>query len=310
MILAIGNINMDWICTVERFPAPDEKVNISELEVHPGGAASNFAVSIARLGSEIGLFGHVGNDSEGKEALRSLAKEKVDTSRIVRDPKLPTGMVIILVSEGGQTTKLRFRGANSRLSSKDITPKLLKGVDIVYGASIEIPIAKKIARLCSDHSIICAIDVGGDLLLQPHHELLKMLQEFSVIFMNAVVFQQIVGEAPTAKNIQSLLSNNLEIINVTCGDKGSFAATQKEVVHMPIFKVKAVDTTGAGDAYAAGFLHFYSKNIPLKDTVRKAAACAALQIKQFGGRAGLPSSREVDEFIQNYNQEHPEKISK
>ena len=83
MICAIGNINMDWICRLSHLPAPDEKINIRSLTVLPGGAAANFATSLARLGSEVGIFGHVGDDAEGHEALRVLKKEHVDVSHVM-----------------------------------------------------------------------------------------------------------------------------------------------------------------------------------------------------------------------------------
>ena len=75
MICAIGNINMDWICKLPHLPTPDEKINIQSLTIFPGGAASNFATSMARLGSPVGIFGHVGDDAEGQEAIRSLQEE-------------------------------------------------------------------------------------------------------------------------------------------------------------------------------------------------------------------------------------------
>ena len=133
MILAIGNINLDWICTLPHLPNPDEKVNITKLNIFPGGSASNFAASLARLGSAVAIYGHVGNDAEGREALRALNEEQVNTARVIREKDLATGFVIILVGEDGQSMKLRFRGANTRLSPKDIEEKKIKYVSNLQG---------------------------------------------------------------------------------------------------------------------------------------------------------------------------------
>ena len=299
MILAIGNINLDWICTLPHLPAPDEKINITQLNVVPGGAASNFAVSLARLGSEVAIFGHVGNDAEGLEALRSLKEEHVNTNRVVREKDLATGFVIILVGQEGQTMKLRFRGANTRLAPSDITPILLKDIDIAYAASVSVPIAEQLATTCIQVGIQSAIDVGEDLVNQSLDAVRKMICSYSIVFMNGLVFERIFNEKPSIDNVQDELSDQLKVLNVTLGREGAITATKDTVFATPAYQVEAVDTTGAGDAYAAGFIHYYHQHLPIQDVGLRATACAALQIMQPGGRDGLPTAREVEEFIKS-----------
>ena len=299
MILAIGNINLDWICTLPHLPAPDEKVNIEQLNVFPGGAASNFAVSLARLGSEVAIFGHVGNDVEGREALRALNEEHVNTHRVVREKDLATGFVIILIGEEGQSMKLRFRGANTRLDPKDITVDLLEDIDIAYASSVSCPIAEQLAATCLQVGTRAAIDVGEDLVNQSLDALRRVISKYSIVFMNGLVFERIFNEKPSIDNVQKELSEQLEVLNVTLGREGAITATKEMVFATPAYQVEAVDTTGAGDAYAAGFIHFYHRNLPIKDVALRATACAALQIMQPGARDGLPTSREVEEFIKS-----------
>jgi ribokinase len=299
MILSIGNINLDWICTLPHLPAPDEKINIKQLNVVPGGAASNFAVSLARLGSEVAVFGHVGNDAEGLEALRSLNEERVNTNRVIREKDLATGFVIILVGEEGQSMKLRFRGANTRLAPSDITPTLLEDIDIAYAASVSVPIAEQLAASCIQVGIQSAIDVGEDLVNQSLDAVRKMICSYSIVFMNGLVFERIFNEKPSVDNVQDELSDQLKILNVTLGRDGAITATRDTVFATPAYQVEAVDTTGAGDAYAAGFIHYYHQHIPIRDVGQRATACAALQIMQPGARDGLPTAREVEEFIKS-----------
>ena len=302
MILAIGNINLDWICTLPRLPEPDEKLNIQKLDIYPGGAASNFAVSLARLGSDAAVFGHVGNDAEGKEALRSLQEEKVDTSRVIIEDSRSTGFVIILVGMNGQTMKLRFRGANTELSPKDITPKLLENIDIAHAASVSIPIAKKLAATSAKLGTLSSIDVGEELITQSLDEVRAMICSFSIVFMNKLVFERIFNEEPTPQKVQEELGGNLEVLNVTLGATGAITATANTTFQIPAFKVKAVDTTGAGDAYGAGFIHFFNQHHPIEKTAERATAAAAMQITQPGARAGLPTTQEIEEFIKTHKQ--------
>jgi ribokinase len=299
MIYAIGNINMDWICRLSHLPSPDEKINIQSLSIFPGGAAANFATSLARLGSEVGIFGHVGDDAEGHEALRTLQEENVDISQIILEKDLTTGLVIILVGESGQTMKLRYRGANSRLTPNDITSKLLKDVEIVYAASVSIPIARQIAMTCLEVKAQSAIDVGEELTKQSLDEVRKMICSFSMVFMNQVVFKRIFRQPPTMENVQAELGGALEIMNVTLGREGSITATKEVSFQTPSFEVRAVDTTGAGDAFAAGFIHYFHNHIPIRKTAIRAAACAALQITAPGGRRGLPTEKQVEAFIES-----------
>lgn len=302
MILAIGNINLDWICTLPRLPEPDEKLNIQKLDIYPGGAASNFAVSLARLGSDAAVFGHVGNDAEGKEALRSLQEEKVDTSRVIIEDSRSTGFVIILVGMNGQTMKLRFRGANTELSPKDITPKLLENIDIAHAASVSIPIAKKLAATSAKLGTLSSIDVGEELITQSLDEVRAMICSFSIVFMNKLVFERIFNEEPTPQKVQEELGGNLEVLNVTLGATGAITATANTTFQIPAFKVKAVDTTGAGDAYGAGFIHFFNQHYSIEKTAERATAAAAMQITQPGARAGLPTTHEIEEFIKTHKQ--------
>ncbi len=297
MICAIGNINMDWICTLPRLPAPDEKMNIQTLKIYPGGAAANFATSLARLGSQVAIFGHVGDDVEGREALTVLQHEQVDTSRVILEKYYSTGLVIILVGEGGQTMKLRYRGANARLSPQSITKALLKNVDITYAASVSIPVARQLASVCHDLKTLSAIDAGEELTKQPLDEVRELICRFSIVFMNQGVFQRIFNKRPTLKNVQAELEGNLKVLTVTLGQNGSFTATSDTAIHTPAYKVDAVDTTGAGDAFAAGFIHYYHQDLPLEDVTKRAAACAALQITASGGRDGLPTAQQIDDFI-------------
>ncbi|MFX1577278.1 MAG: carbohydrate kinase family protein [Promethearchaeota archaeon] len=298
MICAIGNINMDWICTLPHLPTPDEKSNIQSLTIFPGGAAANFATSLARLGSNVGLFGHVGDDSEGQAALRILREEKVDISRVRLDTGLRTGLVIILVGEEGQTMKLRYQGANSRLSPQDITTKLLKDVRITYSASVSIPIAKQVAKVSKKVGAQSAIDIGEELTQQSLDKVRDMICSFSIVFLNQVVFERIFNEPPTLRKVQAEIGGNLEILNITLGKQGSITATKETAFKTPAFVVEAVDTTGAGDAFAAGFIHYMHHHFPIKEAARRAAACAALQITAPGGRAGLPTSAQVEDFLQ------------
>jgi sugar/nucleoside kinase (ribokinase family) len=297
MILSIGHINIDWICTVPQLPAPDEKVAISNLKFLPGGSACNFATCISRLGSKVAFFGHVGKDPQGQEALQTLAEEGVDNSRAIHERDLQTGFVIILVDREGQSMKIRYLGANGRLSPNEIKPELMKGIEVVHVSGGSADVALKVAKVCKELGVQSSIDVGVEFLIQLKSKAKRVLNDFSFVFMNQGIFEKAFGKKPIKSNLQTVVKGRNLVVNVTLGKKGAFAATTNETVYQPAFKVKAIDTTGAGDAFSAAFIHNYRQQFSLKENMKRAIACAALQTTQSGGRAGCPTDKELDDLL-------------
>ncbi len=301
MILTIGNINVDLICQVPRLPSPDDKVIVSNLDIVPGGGACNFAVGLSRLGSKVSLFGHVGNDQNGRMGLTSLIEEKIDVSRVIKEETYATGFVIILVDKEGQTVKIGYRDANTKLSPEGITEQLLSDVKIVHASSVSAKVALKIAQVCRKKSIISSIDFGGELMTESSEVLQEIIQKYSLIFLNKIAFEKAYGFLPTKENLATLRLNESTILNVTLGPEGSYIVSRDGIQKIPSFDVPVVDTTGAGDAYAAGFIHSYQQNHSLSECGKYAAACAALQITLSNARDGMPRKTEVEEFINAKN---------
>ena len=301
MILTIGNINVDLICQVPRLPSPDDKVIVSNLAIVPGGGACNFAVGLSRLGSKVSLFGHVGDDQNGKLGLSSLIDEKIDVSRVIKEEAYATGFVIILVDKEGQTVKIGYRDANTKLSPKEITGQLFSNVKIVHASSVSAKVALKIAQVCKKKSIVSSIDFVWELMTESSQVLQEIIQNYSLVFLNKIAFEKAYGFLPTKEKLDSLRLSETTILNVTLGPEGSYILSRDGVQKIPSYEVPVVDTTGAGDAYAAGFIHSYQQNISLSDCGKYAAACAALQITLSNARDGMPRKDEVDDFINAKN---------
>ena len=147
-----------------------------------------------------------------------------------------------------------------------------------------------------------SIDIGEDLITQSLEEVRAMIRSFSIVFMNKLVFERIFSEGPTPQKVQKEIGGNLEVLNVTLGATGSITASADTAFQTPAFNVKAVDTTGAGDAYGAGFIHFFNQHLPIEKAAERATAAAAMQITQPGARAGLPTAHEIEEFIKTHKQ--------
>ncbi|NHJ86095.1 MAG: carbohydrate kinase family protein [Asgard group archaeon] len=301
MILTIGNINVDLICSVPYLPAPDDKIVVSDLSIVPGGGACNFAVGLARLNMPVALFGHVGDDRNGRIGLESLINEGIDISRVKIESELPTGFVIILVEPKGQSIKIGYREANALLSPDEIDFDILNEITHIHVSSVSEKIAKKTAAICNSLNITTSIDLGAELMALSSETITEIINDYSIVFMNKIGFKRAFSEEISKSAIQKAQEGQYKILNVTMGEEGSYIITQNEVIKIPSWEVEVIDTTGAGDAYAAGFIFKYLKSASLLESGKFAAACAALQITEANARDGMPRINQVEAFIKNHS---------
>jgi ribokinase len=300
MILSIGNINIDIICSVPHLPMADEKIVATDVTNISGGAACNFAVGLSRLGDEVAVYGHIGNDYYGNEAKKSLEKEKVDVSRVKVEDDESTGFVLILVDQKGQTIKIGYREANNLLTPESITEELFEDVSFVHVASVNAELALKIAEVCQELELPTSIDIGGELMDEEPAIGRKILRKYQYSFLNQIAFERFFGKAVELIDQEKLQLKSGQIMNVTYGDQGSYIITKDELEKIPAWDVSVVDTTGAGDAYACAFIHYFQKGLSLYETGLHASASAALQITKHTARNGMPTNKEIKTFIEEH----------
>ncbi|MFI6300722.1 ribokinase [Amycolatopsis thailandensis] len=282
-VLVIGSANADLVVPVDRRPGGGETVLGGDTILSPGGKGANTAVAAARLGADVALLGAVGDDPYGELLKRSLAESGVNTAS-VRTSDRPTGIAYITVTPDGENSILVSPGANSALRPEDVD---LDGAEIVV-LSLEIPL-ETVERAVAE-----AVEKGVKTLLNlsPAAELsAKTLQGLDVLLVNEHEAAFLLGgEADFPK----LLDLGPKAAVVTLGAKGAAVVTADGVTEVPSPKVEAVDTTGAGDAFAGALATALAKGEELADAARKAVKVAAITVTRQGAQPSYPTASELE----------------
>ncbi|RSN37410.1 ribokinase [Amycolatopsis sp. WAC 04169] len=282
-VLVIGSANADLVVPVDRRPGGGETVLGGDTILSPGGKGANTAVAAARLGADVALLGAVGDDPYGELLKRSLTESGVDTGSL-RTSERPTGIAYITVTPDGENSILVSPGANSALRPEDVD---LDGAEIVV-LSLEIPLETV------EHAVAKAVETGVKTLLNlsPAAELsAKTLQGLDVLLVNEHEAAFLLGgEAEFPK----LLDLGPKAAVVTLGAKGAAVVTADGVTEVPSPKVEAVDTTGAGDAFAGALATALAKGEELADAARKAVKVAAITVTRQGAQPSYPTASELE----------------
>ncbi|MCX8169835.1 MAG: carbohydrate kinase family protein, partial [Candidatus Methanomethyliaceae archaeon] len=261
---------------------------LSDLEIFHGGAAANFAVGAARLGLKVGMIGCVGNDAFGISAIEELNKNgvSIDFIKIVEGKR--TGMVCVIVEKSGNRRMIAYRGANEALeSSIDRIPdsKYLQLCNVSRKVLIKV-------KNMTNSKI--SLDPGGSIVeLKPND-----LKGIDIVFMNEIECRKLTG-MDYSKGAE-LISNYVNLVIIKRGAKGAYLFDGKNSISMPAMKVNVVDTTGAGDAFDAGFLAAMIKGRSLNECLSWGIATASIKIQKKGARSGLPTLEELLKFLSNY----------
>lgn len=282
-VLVIGSANADLVVPVDRRPGGGETVLGGDTVLSPGGKGANTAVAAARLGADVALLGAVGDDPYGELLKRSLGESGVNTTPL-RTSERPTGIAYITVTPDGENSILVSPGANSGLRPEDID---LDGAEIVV-LSLEIPLDTV------EHAVAKAAEAGVRTLLNlsPAVELsAKTLENLDVLLVNEHEAAFLLGgEADFPK----LLDLGPKAAVVTLGAKGAAVVTADGVTEVPSPKVEAVDTTGAGDAFAGALATSLAKGDELADAARKAVKVAAITVTRQGAQPSYPTASELE----------------
>ncbi len=277
-IVVIGSVNLDIVATVDRLPAPGETVTGAELNHYPGGKGANQALAAARLGAEVCLVAHVGDDPEADEALAMLREGGVDLDACITVDGVPTGVALISVAKSGENQIVVAPGANRTLSPE----------------SLHIPAAD---------ALICQLEVPADTIAQA-------AQDFDGFFcanlapamqVDVSVLQRadlvIVNETEAAWYGDSLSACS-GIIATTFGAAGAVLTKNGEdLARAKPPRVEAVDTTAAGDTFTAALTVALVEGQSPEDALNFACAAGAATATKMGAQPSLPTREEVMKLL-------------
>ncbi|OLS23878.1 MAG: putative sugar kinase [Candidatus Heimdallarchaeota archaeon LC_2] len=290
----IGNCYFDEIYRIDKFPAPDDKITALDMNVSLGGSATNVSAGLSKLGLYPRLISAIGNDTAGKNITDELKERRIDSSYLTK-MRGQTGRTIILLDENKSSTKIGYPGVCEDLKKAlKFTKSMDETFDIIHMASIRIDTAEMVIN--NNFSRQFTLDFGARTLEATDEEIFEFLSKIDLAFFNRNVFKRLYPNTTLEiKNIEKIdFPCNIVI---TAGSEGIYAKIDGKTYFQPIFPVKAVDTTGAGDAAAAVILWGYINKKDWELIIKYAAAAAALKLKTFGASNGHPSIEQIEKFI-------------
>ncbi len=302
-IVVVGSANTDMVITLDQLPRPGETVVGGEFLTAPGGKGANQAVAAARAGGSVSFIARVGRDSLGDEAIEGYVRDRIDVSRVVRDPRAPTGAALIFVARGGENSIAVASGANHRLTAADIgrARPLLERASVVL-MQLETPIAavEAAARIAQAKGALVVLNPAPARPLPP-----ALLRRVTILTPNEVEAECLTGirvsDRRSAEQAMVRLRRRVKTVVLTLGPRGALIADESGMRRVPGFKVAAVDTTAAGDVFNGALAVGLTEGRDLDDAVRFANAAAALSVTRWGAQPSAPTRGAIDRFIRRRN---------
>ena len=265
-----------------------------------GGSADNTIRAMARLGSEVGFIGKVGHDNTGdrfEQALRNLGIE----GKIFRGDN-PSGKCISLVSPDGERTMLTYLGAAAEMHAEDISPAIFEGYDCLYieGYLVqEHSLIETAIRTAKECGLQVAIDLASFNVVEENLEFLRgiVAKYIDIVFANEDEARVFSGEEEPINALQ-YISEMCDLVIVKIGTKGALIKHKGEVIHIGIMAAaKRVDTTGAGDFYAAGFMYGLCEGLSLRQCGTIGAITAGKVIEVVGPTLGEEAWNDIEVLV-------------
>jgi len=295
-VVGFGALNLDVLFKVDRLAAAEEEIFIENYTEACGGSAANTIVGLARLGCKTGFIGKVADDREGKLQIDCFSKEGVDTNGIIEAKKGKSGSVLGFVDKKGARALYINPGVNDTIEPREINYGYLSQTRFVHFSSFvgEKPLRaqkKLLAALPNEMKI--SFDPGSVYAQKGFAAIEPIIRSSYVLIPNAVELELLTGETDFRKGADLMLDAGVKIVAVKLGDKGCYVTDNEEQLMVEPFKVKATDTTGAGDAFCAGFLYGLVNKKSLYECGQIGNFVASRSVTAMGARAGLPYAKDL-----------------
>lgn len=296
-VAVVGSLNLDTILSVPNFPEPGATVAATAWESRFGGKGANQAIAASRQGGIVSLIGCVGDDASGQAYLNYLMQQGINVTGVQPLESVQTGRAYVCVKPQGMNTIVTASGANGYLSAEMVLHQnaILESADVVM-CQLEVPMEATISALQR------AAELGRTTILNPS----PMNSEFpwgqvpiDFLIVNereaAALLGYFVESTGEAATIRSQMADlGVSTLIVTRGKEHTFMFSSHQALKVPPPTVEAVDTTGAGDAFAGAFAVHWAQTHNVLGSIRKANIAAALACSRFGAQDAIPTREEVD----------------
>ena len=295
-VIGFGALNVDMLFKVDKLASAEEESFVDDYKEACGGSAANAIVGLARLGCKVGFIGKVADDREGKMQIDCFKAEGVDTSGIAQATKGKSGSVMGFVDRKGARALYINSGVNDLVEPREIKWEYVSQTKFLHLSSFvgekSFRAQKKLLSVLPD-GVKISFDPGSLYAQKGFAVIEPMIRNSYVLMPNAIELEQLTGEEDYRKGADYMISMGVKVVAVKLGAKGCYVTDGQESLSVEPFKVKAVDTTGAGDAFCAGFLYGLIHEKSLYECGQLGNYVASRSVMAMGARSGLPYAKDL-----------------
>jgi ribokinase len=298
-IVVIGSSNTDLIAKVKDFPKAGETIKGISYFQAMGGKGANQALAAHRLGGDVKFITSLGKDTYGLSSLDYYKKEGLDASLSLIVDNTPSGVAMIWVDEKGENSIVIISGANEMLSSNyihEIEKEILEADLIMLQMEIPYDTVRTVCEIACEHNKQILLNVAPARKLDA-----DILKKTHILVVNETEAEIISGEKMNEIGKQAVVDKLLALgaksVVLTLGGKGSIMKNESEYHVIPAFKVKSIDSTGAGDTFCGALAAELSKGHCWNEALEFASAAAAICVTRMGAQPSIPTETEVYDFL-------------
>ena len=294
-VVGFGALNVDKLFKVNRLAGAEEESYIQNHSESCGGSAANTVVGLARLGCKVGFVGKVAGDREGALLLEDFRKEDIDSTGVIRTGHGHSGQVMGFVDDEGDRALYIDSGVNDTIRLHEVRAEYVSRARFLHLTSFvgeeSFQTQKQLLELLPETRV--SFDPGALYARKGYVALEPIIKKTHVMMPNANELKLIAGEEDYCKGADFLIGRGVKIVAVKLGADGCYITDGRERLRVEAFKVKAVDTTGAGDAFCAGFLYGLLHEKSLFECGRLGNFVAFRCVMKMGARDGLPYVKDL-----------------
>lgn len=305
--LCLGILVADLVSSpIAEFPPPGGLALVDRLTLTTGGCAANVAVDLAKLGRSVGIVGRVGDDYLGRFIVESLRAAGVGTEPIRQaPPHLATSATQIINVANEDRRFVHAIGSNAAFDGSEVTPELLRSCRVLYlGGYLAMPqlkatVAAELLFQAKQQGITTVLDVVVPPSAQ-FEDIAPLLRHTDLFVPNRDEAERLSGLLTAESQALCFRDAGVRTVVITDGDKGCLMLHEGEFVDQPPYPVTAIDGTGSGDAFAAGFIAGLLEEQSARDALRMGAACGASCVRTSGATEGVFTRSELEQFLTSH----------
>lgn len=297
-ILVIGSSNTDLIATMENFPVKGETIEGLAFQQAMGGKGANQAMAAHKSGGKVSFVTCLGNDVNGRSAIEYYKREGLDVTLSLLIDDVPSGTAMIWVDSKGDNSIVIIPGANGKLNSDYIIKleeHIAKASVVVLQMEIPLQTIETICSLAHKNNTMVMLNVAPANRLNDN-----LLKTIDILVVNKNEAETLTGVKVEAGKeevvVDLLLDKGVKTVILTLGEKGSILKNQGKIYIVPAYRVKAIDTTAAGDTFCGAFIAEYMRKQDFVKALKFATAASAICVTRMGAQPSIPTQAEVYEF--------------